>query len=58
MGQEIDREKFLPSGEVMSLEDNANGGYDVACWDAKGNNRWLKSFYNYDIAKAEYDRWN
>lgn len=59
---ELLKDKVLPSGESITLEELENGQFEVACWaapnvDGVQEGRWSKRFVALAGAELEYNRW-
>lgn len=57
------KEKVLPSGENITLEELGNGKFEVGCWaaqnvDGEQEGRWFKQFVALTDAELEYNRWD
>ena len=44
------------AGEQIEITHTDWGGYCVDCWTDEDNNKWSRSFVNFDDALAEYNR--
>lgn len=45
------------AGEQIEITHTDYNGYCVDCWTDEDNNRWSKSFTNFEDALIEYNRW-
>ncbi len=48
----------LANGQTVSMQKNeANGKYEVACWNADDTAHWYKEFDNAELAAIKFSRW-